>query len=208
MNELALIFGKLGIDTLEVLEAAGSKWNFLPFRPGLVGGHCIGVDPYYLTTKAEELGYLPEVILAGRRINNNVGPFLAQKCVQFLSSGDLPLKAAKVGILGLTFKENVPDLRNSKIPDIVTALKQYGISAMVHEPLGDPEEARHEYGITPAPLEAFHDLDVLIFAVSHQQYLDQRADLLARLKPGGVVIDVKSMLDPKAIPAGLRYWSL
>ena len=208
MNELALIFDRMGIRTKDVLDAAGTKWNFLRFTPGLVGGHCIGVDPYYLTTKAEELGYLPEVILAGRRINNNVGPFIAQKCVQFLSSGDLPLKAAKVGILGLTFKENVPDLRNSKIPDIVTALKQYGISAMVHEPLGDAEEAKHEYGLTLASLDDYHDLDVLIFAVSHQQYIDQRADLLSRIKPGGVVVDVKSALDPKAIPAGLRYWSL
>ena len=208
MNELAVMFEKMNLRTKDVLDAAGTKWNFLRFTPGLVGGHCIGVDPYYLTTKAEELGYLPEVILAGRRINNNVGPFIAQKCVQFLSTGDLPLKAAKVGILGLTFKENVPDLRNSKIPDIVTALKQYGISAMVHEPLGDAAEAKHEYGITLASLDDYRDLDVLIFAVSHQQYIDQRADLLARLKPGGVVVDVKSALDPKAIPAGLRYWSL
>ena len=208
MNELALIFDRMGIRTKDVLDAAGTKWNFLRFTPGLVGGHCIGVDPYYLTTKAEELGYLPEVILAGRRINNNVGPFIAQKCVQFLSSGDLPLKAAKVGILGLTFKENVPDLRNSKIPDIVAALKQYGISAMVHEPLGDADEAKHEYGITLASLDDYRDLDVLIFAVSHQEYIDQRAELLSRIKPGGVVVDVKSALDPKAIPAGLRYWSL
>ena len=208
MNELALIFDRMGIRTKDVLDAAGTKWNFLRFTPGLVGGHCIGVDPYYLTTKAEELGYLPEVILAGRRINNNVGPFIAQKSVQFLSAGDLPLKAAKVGILGLTFKENVPDLRNSKIPDIVAALKQYGISAMVHEPLGDADEAKHEYGITLASLDDYRDLDVLIFAVSHQEYIDQRAELLSRIKPGGVVVDVKSALDPKAIPAGLRYWSL
>jgi UDP-N-acetyl-D-mannosaminuronate dehydrogenase len=120
-----------------VLDAAGTKWNFLRFTPGLVGGHCIGVDPYYLTTKAQELGYLPEVILAGRRINNNVGPFIAEKCVKLLSSGSLPLKETKVGVLGLTFKENVPDLRNSKIPDIVTELTNYGITAMVHDPLGD-----------------------------------------------------------------------
>ncbi|MEZ4402890.1 MAG: nucleotide sugar dehydrogenase [Kofleriaceae bacterium] len=208
MNELAFIFDRMGIRTKDVLEAAGTKWNFLRFTPGLVGGHCIGVDPYYLTTKAQELGYLPEVILAGRRINNNVAPYIAQKCVKMLSAGDLPLKAARVGVLGLTFKENVPDLRNSKIPDIIAELATYGIAAMVHDPLGDAAEAKHEYGLTLTDLDAFRDLDVLIFAVSHQAYVDARADLLGRLKPGGVVVDVKSALDPAAIPAGLRYWSL
>src|SRR4029450_5963185 len=142
MNELALIFHRLGIDTKGVLEAAGTKWNFLKFSPGLVGGHCIGVDPYYLTSKAQELGYLPEVILAGRRINTNVGPFLAQKCLKLLTRSDIPLKKARVGILGLTFKENVPDLRNSKIPDIVAELATFGVEAMVHDPLGDPRGAR------------------------------------------------------------------
>ncbi len=208
MNELALIFDRMGIRTKDVLDAAGTKWNFLRFTPGLVGGHCIGVDPYYLTTKAQELGYLPEVILAGRRINNNVGPFIAEKCVKMLAGGPLPLAQVKVGILGLTFKENVPDLRNSKIPDIVAELRQYGITAMIHDPLGDAAEAKHEYGLTLTSLDEFHDLDILIFAVSHQAYVDDRAGLLARIKPGGVVIDVKSALDPKAIPAGLRYWSL
>mgnify|MGYP001176437042 CR=1 FL=1 len=208
MNELALIFDRMGIRTKDVLDAAGTKWNFLRFTPGLVGGHCIGVDPYYLTTKAQELGYLPEVILAGRRINNNVGPFIAEKCVKLLSSGSLPLKETKVGVLGLTFKENVPDLRNSKIPDIVTELANYGITAMVHDPLGDPAEAKHEYGITLSSLDDYRDLDVLIFAVSHAEYVSQTADLLGRIKPGGAVIDVKSALDPKSIPAHLRYWSL
>jgi len=208
MNELALIFDRMGIRTKDVLDAAGTKWNFLRFTPGLVGGHCIGVDPYYLTTKAQELGYLPEVILAGRRINNNVGPFIAEKCVKMLAGGALPLAQVKVGILGLTFKENVPDLRNSKIPDIVAELRQYGIAPMIHDPLGDAAEAKHEYGLTLTSLDEFHDLDILIFAVSHQAYVDDRAGLLARIKPGGVVIDVKSALDPKAIPAGLRYWSL
>src|SRR6186713_1152220 len=159
MNELALIFHRLGIDTKGVLEAAGTKWNFLRFSPGLVGGHCIGVDPYYLTTKAQELGYLPEVILAGRRINNNVGPFIAQKCVKMLTQSDTPLRKAKVGILGLTFKENVPDLRNSKIPDIVAELATFGITAMVHDPLGDPHEAQEEYKIDITPLERLTDLD-------------------------------------------------
>ncbi|HUQ02545.1 MAG TPA: nucleotide sugar dehydrogenase, partial [Kofleriaceae bacterium] len=208
MNELALIFDRMGIRTADVLQAAGTKWNFLRFTPGLVGGHCIGVDPYYLTTKAQELGYLPEVILAGRRINNNVGPFLAQKCVKMLSENDISLKKARVGILGLTFKENVPDLRNSKIPDIVAELKQYGIQCMVHDPLGDAEEARHEYGIDLSPLDRFHDLDALFFAVSHQEYVEDVKGLLARVKDGGVVIDVKSALNASQMTRGLRYWSL
>jgi UDP-N-acetyl-D-galactosamine dehydrogenase len=209
MNELALIFDRMGIRTQDVLDAAGTKWNFLRFTPGLVGGHCIGVDPYYLTTKAQELGYLPEVILAGRRINNNVGPFIAQKCVKMLStSDDVSLKKAKVGILGLTFKENVPDLRNSKIPDIVAELKQYGIEAIVHDPLGDAHEAFEEYKIQLAPIERFTGLDVLILAVAHKEYLSKPQELLARVKPSGILIDVKSALSPASIPPGLRYWSL
>lgn len=208
MNELALIFDRMGIRTKDVLDAAGTKWNFLRFTPGLVGGHCIGVDPYYLTTKAQELGYQPEVILAGRRINNNVGPFIAQRCVKMLSEADLSLRRVKVGILGLTFKENVPDLRNSKIPDIVKELREYGVNAIIHDPLGDPEEAKHEYGIELSKLDEFRDLDALIWAVSHQEYLDQRVDLLGRIKAGGVIIDVKSALDPKSVDRGLRYWSL
>src|SRR5688572_20580772 len=169
MNELAFIFDRMGIRTQDVLEAAGTKWNFLRFTPGLVGGHCIGVDPYYLTTKAQELGYLPEVILAGRRINNNVGPFIAQKTVKFLSEDDKPLRKARVGILGLTFKENVPDLRNSKIPDIIEELRQYGIAALVHDPLGNAEEAHEEYGVHLAKLEDFRELDAVILAVAHKE---------------------------------------
>ncbi|MCE9580474.1 MAG: nucleotide sugar dehydrogenase [Deltaproteobacteria bacterium] len=207
MNELALIFDRMGIRTKDVLDAAGTKWNFLRFSPGLVGGHCIGVDPYYLTTKAQELGYLPEVILAGRRINNNVGPFLAQKCVKMLSENDTPLRKAKVGILGLTFKENVPDLRNSKIPDIIAELATYGISAIVHDPLGDPHEAHEEYGVHITPLSEFHNLDALFLAVSHTEYLASPADLVARVRPGGIFIDVKSALSADKVP-GLRYWSL
>jgi UDP-N-acetyl-D-glucosamine/UDP-N-acetyl-D-galactosamine dehydrogenase len=211
MNELALIFDRMGIRTQDVLEAAGTKWNFLRFTPGLVGGHCIGVDPYYLTTKAQELGYLPEVILAGRRINNNVGPFIAQKTVKFLSEADTPLRRAKVGILGLTFKENVPDLRNSKIPDIIQELKQYGIPVLVHDPLGSPEEAHHEYGVNLSKLDELRELDALILAVSHAEYLQDRAAIYARIRPGGVLIDVKSALDPKdpkLAERGIRYWSL
>lgn len=209
MNELALIFDRMGIRTKDVLDAAGTKWNFLRFTPGLVGGHCIGVDPYYLTTKAQELGYQPEVILAGRRINNNVGPYIAQRTVKMMSDADLSLRKARVGILGLTFKENVPDLRNSKIPDIIKELKEYGVEAIIHDPLGDAAEAKHEYGITLSSLDSFRELDALIWAVSHQEYTDMRDDLLGRVKPNGILIDVKSALDPKAITAlGLRYWSL
>jgi UDP-N-acetyl-D-galactosamine dehydrogenase len=207
MNELAFIFDRMGIRTSDVLAAAGTKWNFLRFTPGLVGGHCIGVDPYYLTTKAEELGYLPEVILSGRRINNNVGPFIAEKCVKMLTRTDVSLRKARVGILGLTFKENVPDLRNSKIPDIVGELTQYGVTAMVHDPLGDPHEAMEEYKIQLASLDQFKDLDALILAVAHDEYLADK-ELLSRVRDGGVVIDVKSILDPNKIPKNLQYWSL
>ena len=209
MNELALIFDRMGIRTADVLEAAGTKWNFLKFTPGLVGGHCIGVDPYYLTSKAQELGYLPEVILAGRRINNNVGPFLAQKCVKMLTHADVPLKKAKVGILGLTFKENVPDLRNSKIPDIVAELATFGIEAMVHDPLGDPEEAHEEYKIALVPLDRLMNLDAIILAVAHREYLANVGAIFERVRDHGVVIDVKSAL-PAATkpPRGIRLWSL
>ena len=174
MNELALIFDRMGIRTQDVLDAAGTKWNFLRFTPGLVGGHCIGVDPYYLTTKAEELGYLPEVILAGRRINNNIGPFIAQKCVKMLvGAATCPLRKARVGILGLTFKENVPDLRNSKIPDIVAELGQYGITPMVHDPLGDADEALEEYGIALVAARPSSSTSTpLILAVAHEEYVE------------------------------------
>ncbi|MGE0868820.1 MAG: nucleotide sugar dehydrogenase [Kofleriaceae bacterium] len=211
MNELALIFDRMGIRTADVLEAAGTKWNFLRFSPGLVGGHCIGVDPYYLTTKAQELGYLPEVILAGRRINNNVGPFIAQKCVKMLTQSDVPLKKAKVGIFGLTFKENVPDLRNSKIPDIIGELAQYGIDAMVNDPLGDPREAHEEYKIELTALDKLVGLDAAILAVAHKEYISNPGAIYERVRDGGVVIDVKSALPPvpgNKGPRGIRVWSL
>ena len=209
MNELALIFDRMGIRTADVLEAAGTKWNFLKFAPGLVGGHCIGVDPYYLTTKAEELGYLPEVILAGRRINNPVGPFIAQKCVKMLTQIEVPLKKAKVGILGLTFKENVPDLRNSKIPDIITELATFGIEAMVTDPMGDAREAHEEYGLVLTPLEKFQNLDAIILAVAHKEYIQNPSSIFERVRDGGVLIDVKSAL-PRTLkaPRGIRTWSL
>lgn len=209
MNELALIFDRLGIRTKDVLEAAGTKWNFLRFTPGLVGGHCIGVDPYYLTTKAEELGYQPQVILAGRRINNNVGAFVAQRTMKMLAGEGVSFRGARVGICGLTFKENVPDLRNSKVPDIVAELGEFGIEALVHDPMGDPEEALHEYGVTLTPWDEMVALDAMIYAVGHDFYreLGQPA-LLARVRDRGAIVDVKSMLDPQDMPRGIRYWSL
>ena len=209
MNELSLIFDRMGIRTCDVLSAAGTKWNFLKFTPGLVGGHCIGVDPYYLTTKAQELGYQPEVILAGRRINNNMGPFIAQKLVKMLVHADVPVRRAKVGVLGLTFKENVSDLRNSKVPDIIRELKEFGVQALVHDPHGNAHEAMEEYGLELSPLEAFKDLDGVVFAVPHRAYLDMpKSRLVNMVRPGGAFIDVKSALAPDAMENGVRYWSL
>jgi UDP-N-acetyl-D-galactosamine dehydrogenase len=210
MNELALIFDRLDIRTQDVLDAAATKWNFLRFTPGLVGGHCIGVDPYYLTSKAEELGYQPQVILSGRRINNGVGAFVAQRTMKMLSRAGVPLSQAKIAILGLTFKENVPDLRNSRIPDIVNELGEFGIRALVHDPLGNPDEAREEYGVSLCDWADLGSLDALIFAVAHRKYLEMGVDnLLALVRDGGVVVDVKSTLDPAVVTGrGLTYWSL
>jgi len=210
MNELAVIFHRLGIDTLEVLQAAGTKWNFLPFRPGLVGGHCIGVDPYYLTHKAEMMGYHPQVILAGRRINDGMGKYIAEQTVKQMIAAGSPIRGAKVNVLGLTFKENCPDLRNSKVVDIVAELKTYGIDVFVHDPQGDAEEAMHEYGITLTPWEALPRACAIVAAVAHHEY--QRmplAEMTAKVKQGGCVMDVKCMLDPVALSAaGLRVWRL
>jgi UDP-N-acetyl-D-glucosamine/UDP-N-acetyl-D-galactosamine dehydrogenase len=209
MNELALIFDRLGLRTRDVLDAAGTKWNFLRFSPGLVGGHCIGVDPYYLTTKAEELGYQPEVILAGRRINNDVGAHVAQRTLKMLSRARVAHREARVAILGLTFKENVPDLRNSRIPDIVRELREFGLEPMVHDPLGDPREAHADHGIELCDFSALTDLDAVILAVAHQAYLERGQDaLLSLVRDGGVVVDVKSVLDPDRLGRGLSYWSL
>lgn len=209
MNEIAVICDRLGIRTADVLAAARTKWNFLPFAPGLVGGHCVGVDPYYLTTKAEQLGYQPEVILAGRRINNRMGEYVAGKLIKMLINADLPVKGARIGILGLTFKENVSDLRNSRVPDIVRELGQFGIAPFVHDPLGDADQALREYGITLCPLDQLRALDGLILAVPHAQYMDEgSAGIAAWLKPGGVLVDVKSVLAPAAIPTGIHFWSL
>ena len=212
MNELALIFDRLGIDTLEVLEAAGTKWNFLPFRPGLVGGHCIGVDPYYLTYKAEEAGYHPEVILAGRRINDGMGKHVAEKAVKMLIRAKCRVHDAKVGIFGLTFKENVPDLRNTRVVDIRAELDEYGINTLVHDPLADPQEALREYGLALTPLEAMHNLDVAVFAVNHAAFASfSLEDLLTRFaRPEkAILLDVKGMWQKEqAEQAGFTYWRL
>jgi len=209
MNELSLIFDRMNIRTGDVLETARTKWNFLPFTPGLVGGHCIGVDPYYLTTKAEELGYNPQVILGGRRINDSMGSYVAQRTVKLLINATLPVHDSRVGILGLAFKENVSDLRNSRVPDIVAELKQFGIDPLVHDPLVDEREAQNEYGIDLKAWWELFNLDAIIYAVDHRFYRQlPLEDLLGRIRPGGVLIDVKSVLDPKSIPSSLRYWSL
>ena len=209
MNELALIFDRMGIRTKDVLAAAGTKWNFIPFTPGLVGGHCIGVDPYYLTAKAESMGYHPEVILAGRRINDGMGAFIAQRTIKLLIAADLPVKKARIGILGLTFKENVPDLRNSRVPDIIHELRQFGLEPQIHDPKADAKEAHEEYGLHLTALDEMKDFDAVILAVSHREYDSLlREKLTSIVKKGGVVVDVKGMLEPAAIPAGLTYWSL
>jgi UDP-N-acetyl-D-glucosamine/UDP-N-acetyl-D-galactosamine dehydrogenase len=191
-----------------VLEAAGTKWNFLPFRPGLVGGHCIGVDPYYLTARAEAAGYFPQVILAGRRINDGMGLFIARRLVKMLIASERQVKKARVGVLGLAFKENVPDLRNSRVPDIIAELREYGIQVVVHDPLVDASEAQHEYGIALVGTEEFAALDGLVLAVPHRGLLAAMPQHLAALAPGGVFIDVKSAVDRAAIPAGVVAWSL
>jgi UDP-N-acetyl-D-glucosamine/UDP-N-acetyl-D-galactosamine dehydrogenase len=209
MNELAIIFDRLGIPTTEVLQAAGTKWNFLPFTPGLVGGHCIGVDPYYLTARAEAVGYYPQVILSGRRINDGMGSFIAQRLVKLLIAAERPVKGARIGIVGITFKEDVPDLRNSRIPDIVSELRDFGIAAMVTDPLADPGEAERKYGIKLVPREAFVELDGLILAVPHRVLGEAGWDtLFASLGRGGVLVDVKSAVARNTIPPHLHYWSL
>lgn len=209
MNELAIIFEKMGIRTSDVLEAASTKWNFLPFKPGLVGGHCIGVDPYYLTAKAESLGYHPQVILSGRRINDGMGSFLAQKMIKMLVAQRRPLNDARVGILGLTFKENVPDLRNSRVPDIIDELQHFGIVPIIHDPLADADEAYEEYGIQLADLDELQELDGLILAVPHEAYLSNFADYLRLLAPGGALIDVKSAIKSEYKDVSeFLYWSL
>ena len=211
MNELALIFDRIGIDTLEVLQAAGTKWNFLPFRPGLVGGHCIGVDPYYLTHKAEALGYHPQVILAGRRINDGMAAWVAQQTVKNMIKSGSQVKGAKVIVLGLTFKEDCPDLRNSKVADLVKELQSFGCDVSVHDPIAENHEAEHEYGISLTSWDTLPgQADAIVAAVSHGQYKAMPlGDILGKLKKGGVFTDVKSAYDPAAIRAsGAVLWRM
>lgn len=210
MNELALIFDKLGVDTNEVLEAAGTKWNFLSFKPGLVGGHCIGVDPYYLTHKAEKIGYIPQVILAGRRINDSMGRFIAQRTVKEMIHAGHNILGAMVTVLGLTFKEDCPDLRNSKVIDIIRELQDYGIKVQVCDPLADPAEALHEYGVSLVPFAELQKADAVILAVSHHDYRTLSADVLCGLMNGSpLLIDVKGIFNRDACQAaGIRNWRL
>jgi UDP-N-acetyl-D-galactosamine dehydrogenase len=211
MNELSMIFDRVGIDTLEVLEAAGTKWNFLPFRPGLVGGHCIGVDPYYLTFKAEALGYHPEMILAGRRINDAMGKYIAERTVKLLIGANRQVKGARVAVLGLTFKEDVPDLRNTRVVDIISELSDYGVDVMVHDPMADAEEARRYYGISLSPLERLEGVDAVVMAVAHGAYRTLGLKGLVDLCGGGqaIFVDVKGQMDPvEARELGFVYWRL
>ncbi len=211
MNELALIFDRLGIRTQDVIDAAATKWNFLRFTPGLVGGHCIGVDPYYLTARAEAAGYHPEVILAGRRINSSMGGFVAQKTIKLLIESGVKVTGARVAVLGLTFKENVPDLRNSRVPNIIAELQEFGIEPMVHDPYVDADEANAEYGLKLSPLSELRELDALILAVPHQEFLREVESLGELLRPGGVLVDVKSAFEPAqaaTLSSKPRYWSL
>lgn len=210
MNELALIFDKIGIDTLEVLQAAGTKWNFLPFRPGLVGGHCIGVDPYYLTHKAEMLGYIPQVILAGRRINDSMAKYVAEQTVKQIIRAGFQVKGARVNVLGLTFKENCPDLRNSKVADVIHELREYGIEVHVYDPVADADEARHEYDLTLEGWDSLPQAEAIIAAVSHRVIVARPlSELLSRVCPNGCFIDVKSQFDQTALrDAGLSVWRL
>src|SRR6266704_3327085 len=211
MNELSLIFGRIGIDTLEVLQAAGTKWNFLPFRPGLVGGHCIGVDPYYLTHKAEMLGYHPQVILAGRRINDGRAAHVARETVKAMIRSGGTVKGGTVIVLGLTFKENCGDLRNSKVVDVIRELEDFGCQVFVHDPIAEPAEAAHEYGIALTRWEDLPDAaDAIVAAVAHKDYLSRPLpDFLARLRAGGVFTDAKSAYDAAAIrAAGYGLWRM
>lgn len=210
MNELAMVFNIMGIDTVEVLEAAGTKWNFLPFRPGLVGGHCIGVDPYYLTHKAETLGYHPQVILAGRRINDGMGKFVAEQTVKKLIASGSAIRGAKVSVLGLSFKENCNDLRNTRVIDVINELRAYGVDVTVHDPVVDRSHARHEYGIDLVSWEDLPVADAMVVAVAHEAFVAMDVAALAgKIVSGGVFVDVKSAFNRGALSnAGLEVWRL
>jgi UDP-N-acetyl-D-galactosamine dehydrogenase len=210
MNELALIFDRMGIDTSDVLAAAGTKWNFLRFTPGLVGGHCIGVDPYYLTHQAEKIGYIPQVILAGRRINDGMGSFIAQRTIKEMIHAGHSILGATVTVLGLTFKEDCPDLRNSKVIDIIRELQDYGINVQVHDPLADPREAEHEYGVTLTPLQELKPAAALVVAVAHKEYRALSViQLSALMSENPVLTDVKCIYPQDDVKqAGIRLWRL
>lgn len=208
MNELAIIFDKMDISTNDVLQAAGTKWNFLKFYPGLVGGHCIGVDPYYLTTKAEELGYQPQVILSGRRINDGMGSYIAQKLIKFLVKKGKTINNSKIAVLGITFKENVPDIRNSRVPDIINELIDYGVRPVVYDPLACPEETFHEYKIELCKKSELNNLDAIVLAVSHEEFKEEINETLSKLKKDAIIIDVKSMLNNIKISEDFTCWTL
>ena len=210
VNELSLIFHRIGIDTLDVLKAAGTKWNFLPFRPGLVGGHCIGVDPYYLTHKAEMLGYHPQVILAGRRINDGMGKYIAEQTVKCMIQAGQPVKGGDAIVLGLTFKENCPDLRNSKVIDVIHELRSYGVNVHVHDPVAAPAEARHEYGVDLVAWDELPRASAIVSAVAHQALLERPVDhFVAKLRPGGVYADDKCTANAQVLQAqGFTVWRL
>jgi UDP-N-acetyl-D-galactosamine dehydrogenase len=210
MNELALIFHRMGIDTSEVLQAAGTKWNFLPFRPGLVGGHCIGVDPYYLTHKADKLGYHPQVILAGRRINDGMGKYIAEQTVKQMIQAGFPVKSAKIIVLGLTFKENCADLRNSRVIDVINELRSYGADVHVHDPVADADEAVHEYGVALATWDTLPRAHAMVMAVAHREFNGRPVnDFVSKLEPGGLFIDVKCQADAASLrDRGVSVWRL
>lgn len=210
MNELAILFDRMDIDTMEVLQAAGTKWNFLPFRPGLVGGHCIGVDPYYLTHKADMIGYHPQVILAGRRINDGMGKFIAEQTVKHMIHNGSPIKGARVNVLGLTFKENCPDIRNTRVIDVISELKSFGIEVHVHDPVPDATEARHEYGLELESWDALPQADAVVVAVAHRQFVEMPIDnFMNKVVKRGCFIDVKSQFDEKSLQKlGLTVWRL
>jgi len=211
MNELAMIFNNMGIDTMEVLKAAGTKWNFLPFRPGLVGGHCIGVDPYYLTFKAEAIGYHPEMILAGRRVNDGMGKYVAEKTVKMLIKEGKQVRNAKVAILGLTFKEDVPDLRNTRVVDIIEELEDYGVKVVVTDPLADEVEAKTYYGLKLTPLDKIQDMDAVIIAVVHTVYKQKGLEKIAGFckNKHPIIVDIKSAFSYEdAHRLDLEYWRL
>ena len=214
MNELSVIFNKMGIDTLEVLEAAGTKWNFLNFRPGLVGGHCIGIDPYYLTYRAEQFGYHSQVILSGRRINDSMGKYVAEQTVKQLIQADISIKTARVGCLGMTFKEDCPDARNSKVNDILKELKEYGINPLVCDPVADATEVKKFYGIDMIPLDQMKELDCLIIAVAHKAFMSLSDERIGEIFKNGsndrkIIVDVKGIRDKNKLQSmGYRYWRL